>query len=363
VDYLNYRVTQSDRSCGAFPDGHPSSRQLFYLTTPGTTNSAYVPPVTVVINEWMADNTSTLLDPADNDAEDWIELYNLGRAKAELGGFYLSTSLTNTTKFRMPEGYSIAPGSYLLVWADNEQDQNSTNCPDLHTNFKLSKNGEAIGLFTPQGGLVDYASFGPQDADVSQGRYPDGGSSITTLTAPTPRSANFLEVPNRPPEISPIQEAVRYEGEWLVFQVEATDPDGPSQALDFTLAAGSPLNASIHPRTGLFSWRPTPDQAGTTHLITVQVTDDGTPPLSTTRSFSVQVLPPPRITAIQPDSTQRFRLTVGTYPGRKYRLEYKHDLLEAQWTKLTEVQATGDSLTLLDETAVDQRFYRLIVVQ
>src|SRR2546423_7566915 len=65
-DYLNYDVTQPDRSYGSYPDGAVGGRQIFYYTTPGATNNPVAPSLSVFINEWMADNVTTLADPADN---------------------------------------------------------------------------------------------------------------------------------------------------------------------------------------------------------------------------------------------------------------------------------------------------------
>jgi hypothetical protein len=67
-------------------------------------------------------------------------------------------------------GVTIGPGEYLLFWADNDEEQGPT-----HTNFKLSANGEFVGLFDRDGvTLVDGISFGAQSSDVSYGRSPDG---------------------------------------------------------------------------------------------------------------------------------------------------------------------------------------------
>ena len=57
-------------------------------------------------------------------------------------------------------------------------------------NFKLEKNGEAIGLFASDGALIDAVTFGPQTNNVSQGRSPDGFGPIYFLPTPTPRAAN-----------------------------------------------------------------------------------------------------------------------------------------------------------------------------
>src|SRR6185369_3915139 len=75
VDYLNFQNITNDRSYGSFPDGQPFFRQPLFNATPGGTNNAASPPLFVFINEWMAANNGVIRDPADNDAEDWFELY------------------------------------------------------------------------------------------------------------------------------------------------------------------------------------------------------------------------------------------------------------------------------------------------
>ena len=144
------------------------------------------------INEWMADNAGFVRDPADNDKEDWFELYNPTASAANLAGWTLTDSLGDPARFVVPSGYLVPAGGFLLVWADGEPDQNSTNRPDLHVSFKLEKNGEAIGLFAPDGTLMDGVAFGVQAADTSEGRFPEGAATLRQLTLPTPGSANAL---------------------------------------------------------------------------------------------------------------------------------------------------------------------------
>jgi len=50
-------------------------------------------------------------------------------------------------------------------------------------------------------------------------------------------------------------------GTLLTFTVTATDPDGPSQPLTFSLIR-PPAGASIYPSTGVFTWTPTAGQVG-----------------------------------------------------------------------------------------------------
>jgi len=363
LDYLNYTVPAADRSYGAFPDGSPSQRQVFFYPTPGATNNPASPPLGVVINEWLADNQTTLADPADNDFEDWFELYNPGDVAAALAGFYFGTSLTNETKFRIPNGYTVPPRGYLLVWADDETSQNSTNRPDLHVNFKLSKHGDAIGLFAADGTVIDFVSFGEQAIDLSQGRFPDGDASILTLSQPTPHAANYLQLPNTPPTLTAIPDWTIFEGQLLLFTLSATDSDLPAQQLSYTLDPGAPPGAAINPETGLFSWRPPSEQAPATNSMTVRVTDDGLPPLSSTATFAVRVMPRPKISSIRSYGTNGCALTFVTIPGKTYCLEYKDSLQDASWQQLGPASvAVEETLTLSDTTTPgSQRFYRIVV--
>jgi hypothetical protein len=78
------------------------------------------------------------------------------------------------------------------VWADDEETQNSSNRIDLHTGFKLDQQGEAIGLFRPDGSLMDSVIFTNQIVNMSRGRYPDAASSLYFMPTPTPRAPNQI---------------------------------------------------------------------------------------------------------------------------------------------------------------------------
>jgi hypothetical protein len=154
-----------------------------------------VAPVVVRINEWMADNRSTLPDPADNDFDDWFELYNPSGLPADLSGYTLTDDLARPDQWTLPAGTVLAARGFLLVWADNETQQNALHL-GLHANFQLSKNGDTLGLFAPNGTLVHAVSFGPQRTDVSQGLFPDGAASgYLALSSPTPGAANIFYRP------------------------------------------------------------------------------------------------------------------------------------------------------------------------
>ena len=98
--------------------------------------------VRVVVNEIMADNTRTLEDPNEpQEYPDWIELYNPAPVPVNLGGMFLSDNPADSQLYRIPEDVVIGPNGYLVFIADGEPEQGP-----LHTNFSLSKGGEAVTL-------------------------------------------------------------------------------------------------------------------------------------------------------------------------------------------------------------------------
>ncbi|MDB6030496.1 MAG: CotH protein, partial [Verrucomicrobiales bacterium] len=256
LDYLNYNIPTPGRSYGSYPDGAVSGRRLFGAVTPNGTNNPAFPGATVRINEWMADNTSTLADPADGKFDDWIELYNYGTNAVDLTGYYLSDTLTNATDSLIPAGTTIPARGFLLVWADNTPAQNSPTNQDIHGKFSLSKTGEAIALFGPDGQLVDAVTFGPQTNDVTQGRFPDGATPIYFTTTPTPRGPNIVPEQNFAPVVNAIGDKNINEGSLLSVTVVASDPNGASQTLTYSIDGFPPSGSSINPNTGLFRWSP-----------------------------------------------------------------------------------------------------------
>lgn len=147
-----------------------------------------------VINEFMASNSRAAQDES-GDYDDWIEIYNPSSQPVDIGGMYLTDRLSNPTKWQVPGGSpaqtTIAAQGYLLIWADGETDEGI-----LHADFKLSDAGEAIGLYDIGGTLVDSVAFGPQNADQSYGRFPDGAANWEVFNNPTPEQANRQDHPD-----------------------------------------------------------------------------------------------------------------------------------------------------------------------
>lgn len=132
----------------------------------------------VVINEIMARNITVKQDEA-GEYEDWIELYNRSNNQVDLTGYSLSDEPANIQKWNLPEGTTLDPDQYLIVWADEDQTQGP-----LHANFKLSADGERITLSNPDGDIVDSLTYGIQEEDLGWARIPNGFGNFVSQ-APT----------------------------------------------------------------------------------------------------------------------------------------------------------------------------------
>ncbi len=363
TDYLNYPSLGADLSFGSAPDGQPFNRVTLFNPTPGATNVAR--NINVFVNEWMASNTNYLSDPADQDFDDWFELYNAGDLPVDLGGYFLTDNLANGNQFMIPTNgqYVIPPQGFLLVWADNEPSQNTPDRPDLHASFQLSRTGEAIGLFAPDGQTrIDAVTFGEQTNNVSQGRFADGAASLYFMTTPTPRGANTIGASgNTAPSLASIANSTITLGQTVTFTAEGVDFDSPAQALFYSLDAGAPAGATIGAASGQFTWTPSPLQAPSTNVITVRVTDNGIPALSASRTLTIAVRMPPQIGVVQ-TGPGLLALTFDTIAGREYRVDYKTNLADPDWTPLAPAEiAPGNALTVQDNLgATPQRFYRIV---
>jgi spore coat protein CotH len=144
-------------------------------------------PVTVVINELMPGNVSTIADP-QGEYDDWLELHNFGTEAVDLSGMYLTDNRLHPRKWRIPIGTTLEPGGFLIIWAD--EDGKATS--GLHANFKLAKNGELVTLSdTDERGnrMIHRVEFGPLRDGVAYGLLPASRDQLGPLV-PTPGKPN-----------------------------------------------------------------------------------------------------------------------------------------------------------------------------
>jgi hypothetical protein len=105
--------------------------------------------------------------------------------------------------------------------------------------------------------------------------------------APAGFQASIYVSNNQPPTLQPVKDQIATVGSPLTVTNVVSDPN-PGVQLAFSLV-DAPAGASIDPATGTIGWVPSPSQGATTNLFTVNVTDNGLPPLSAAQSFLVVV--------------------------------------------------------------------------
>ncbi|HUR45654.1 MAG TPA: lamin tail domain-containing protein, partial [Candidatus Saccharimonadales bacterium] len=178
-DALTFGLQATDYSIGRQPEGTGS--WALNVPTPGGQNTivSTAPADALKINEWMA---------TDANGPDWFEIYNPQNAPVALGGFYLTDTYSNPTNSRIWDLSFIGPNAFRQFIADQNPYTSAR-----HVNFKLSGSGEAIGLYDTNRVRIDGITFGPQLSGVSQGRLPDGATTIVSFpNSASPEDPNYV---------------------------------------------------------------------------------------------------------------------------------------------------------------------------
>jgi len=97
--------------------------------------------------------------------DDWIELYNSSSESKNIGGYRIFDD--ETDKYLIPAGTTIPAQGFLVLLCDG-------TATGIHTNFKITSDGETIYLENASGTLIDKAEVPALNNGQSFGRYPDG---------------------------------------------------------------------------------------------------------------------------------------------------------------------------------------------
>jgi hypothetical protein len=142
---------------------------------------------TVVVNEILSNSGSS---------PDWIELHNRTNEPIDIGGWFLSDSATDLTKYRIPTHTIIPAGGFITYFEDLNFGANSKD-PNRITAFALSDDGETVYLSSAANDeLTAYRfkeDFGASLPGETQGYYYKAGSdtyNFLPLSRPTVSGAN-----------------------------------------------------------------------------------------------------------------------------------------------------------------------------
>ena len=201
----------------------------------------------IIITEVQAANTRTVADDQGGYA-DWIELHNPTDTPTALLGYTLTDDPADPAKWPLPAG-TLAPGAFLVVWASGAD---QVTPEGWHTSFRLSRSGEYVGLFGPDGQVVDEVTFWEQEVGVSLGRMGTLSDRWVPFTTPTPGKANTTRhhlraPPDAPPvEVTPgsrryagpvtVQLYTPVPGSLLYYTLDGSDPTVDGEAYTAPLA-------------------------------------------------------------------------------------------------------------------------------
>ena len=207
-------------------------------------------------------------------------------------------------------------------------------------------------------------------APVDSGSYAPPNGTIVPCSAEVScaniggaNSAVATRIGNTKPSLTDISNQFVNPGSTISFTATASDRDVPAvQTLSYSLPVGSSLGATINSTIGLFSWATSPAQTPGVYSFTIRVTDNGTPPLSDEKSFTITV-PPFKLTS--PTVTGgKFSFNWSTQAGRKYQAQYKTNLNDPVWLSLGP-QIVGDGTPASVTNAIgsaSRRFFRVVQV-
>ncbi len=138
----------------------------------------------LAITEVMPRNTSTLA-ASDSRFYPWAEIKNISDKEVLLSDYYLSDSVGEPSKFRLP-GMTVAPGEYILVFFSGSDDSTSD---EIHASFKLGSGDSALLLSNGMGSVISMFNW-------TNPVYP--GISVTApgvyCPTPTPGADNSSDV-------------------------------------------------------------------------------------------------------------------------------------------------------------------------
>jgi ELWxxDGT repeat protein len=193
------------------------------------------------------------------------------------------------------------------------------NTPPLSLSYSLGANAPAGASLNPTSGLFTWTP----PANQAAGPVTINFSVGNTANLSTPGTFTIDVAPAvviASPVIQPIPAQSATIGQPFALNIAAfaSDPNTPPLPLTYGLGGGAPTGASINPTTGVFSWTPAVGQPTRATTITVDVSDNQSPPNRTSRSFTINVaaaaVVPPILRAVSQaasvDVGQSFTLNV-----------------------------------------------------
>jgi hypothetical protein len=187
----------------------------------------------------------------------------------------------------------IGPQPDDFVAGDFDQSgQTDLVVPTLFGYAFLKGNGN--GTFQPPIYFAAGSFWTPAVADITNDGNPDLVAAVGPYQVVAALNSGVAAPQEESLTLAPIAEQTADQGSTVSFATSATDSVS-GNSVTYGLAPGSPAGATINPSTGAFSWTPLAGPANVT--ITISAENNESPPLSTWKSFQVNVADvPPQVT-------------------------------------------------------------------
>ncbi|MEO6182744.1 MAG: putative Ig domain-containing protein, partial [Verrucomicrobiota bacterium] len=373
------------------PDGQSVASSTALLTIVGSSNQA--PVLTAISNYTVVELSALTFTASASDPDGNAITYNLdtnspsGATINSTNGFFAWTpsevqgpEIYSITIFATDNGTPVLSGSKTFSVTVNETNSapvlstisnrtipegstllitNSAADSDLPTNLlsftiDAAPSGATIQSNTGIFSWTRNENQGPS-TNVVTIRVTDNGSPAWSATQTFSIVVTEL---NTAPVLAALSNKVIYVGAQLLVTNSASDADIPANILSFNLSSNAPSGTAIDSTNGLFSWIPTADQVGT-DSISITVTDNGLPPLSDTKLFSVSVVVAPLL-SIESHGTN-VALSWPSLISQLYKVQFKTNLNDAAWQDFSQITATNSPTFIMDDFGPSEKYYRLLV--
>jgi len=327
----------------------PDNNELKFSLDPGA-------PAGATINEWTGEFSWT---PSQSQAPGryviTVRVTDNGSPPASAA---TSFTVTVAAPNAAPEIAGIADRS--VTWGTTITVTASASDPD-NNELKFSLDPGAPAGATINEGTGEF-SWTPSQSQAPGGyvitvRVTDNGSP--PANAATSFTVTVAE-PNAAPVIAGVADRTVEWGTPITIAVSASDPD--NNGLKYSLDPGAPAGATINESTGAFSWTPSQSQERHSYLITIRVTDNGSPPADAATSFTVVVAEQVRIATIRQTTPDGVIVTWNSTPGAEYRVEFT-ERFGGPWQNHSSITANGNTASASDNTTPPQRFYRVVRIR
>ncbi len=374
------------------------------------------------LNELLVFNTNGVTDNF-LEHEPWIELFNRGNNAVNLNGLFLTDNLSDPTQWAFPTGSSLAPGEFRTLWADGQPAQTSgTNYHTSFRLTNTAGTIALVRTNAGRVEVLDYLDYFGLTRDRAFGSWPDGqrlerqiffyatpSGPNNSASAPMPVVINEFMADNAGP--GGLRDPVDglYQDWFELYNPNTNSFDLSGYFLTDTLSQPTkwqiPLNTFIPAHGFLLVWadnEPTqnglspfgdlhanfqlsaggeaiglfaPDGTLQSSVIFTQQVQNVSmglfPEGSTNAGYRFMTNFTPRAansTAHDPSpfpvsisaAPNALTLSWTSLPGRTYRLAFKADLSQAEWSPLFDVPAAGAMTSASLSTGEQpQRFYRV----